>query len=122
MTNLQSNNSISSVESNAVPIINKNKVSTDIPSTKKQPVSQIINVQPIYANVESLEEQIIENNQNDLHSTNIGDNVESNNPTTIIENSVVLDPSLFLSSNHHVATINEKKKIFKVLQRQKNVI
>ena len=46
------------------------------------------------------------------------DNVESNNPTTIIENSVVLDPSLFLSSNH-VPTISEKKKIFKVLQRQR---
>ena len=57
-TNLKLNDSISSVESNAVPIINENKVPIDTPSTKIQPVYQIINVQPIHENMEILEEQL----------------------------------------------------------------
>ena len=115
MTDLQSNDSIASVESNAAPSSNENKVPTDIPSTKMKSVSRIINKMPKHEDTKIFEQQTLENNQNNLQSTNTGEFVKSNNPATTLENPNVLDPSLLLQS----IPVNENVKSFEVPSRHR---
>ena len=72
-------------------------------------ISQVINVLPIHENIESIEQQIMEINQNDLHSKNTGESISYENeiltnlPTTKVKS---------VSRIINVLPIHENKESF----------